>query len=191
MNAALDDEETAAIGRGVEQAVFAGAGDLREALERDPASFLRLLAAAQVGADQAERLLHAAVAGARRAGHSWDAIGGVLGVTRQAAQQRFRTAPPSPAGARRRVLTGVHLFNETRILDEEGQRGFHLVDFGPLYLVIEASSQQWKHRRLLGISPAREKRMRSEGWIPVGAWFPFHYFKRPLGVAPSAADPRP
>ncbi|HTE56231.1 MAG TPA: hypothetical protein VK698_35505 [Kofleriaceae bacterium] len=189
MSAALDDDEIAAIRHAVEQAVLAGAGDLRDALEREPAAFLRLLAAAQIGAHQADELLHAAVAGARRAGQSWDAIGGVLGVTRQAAQQRFKTAPAEPAGPHRRVLTGVHLFNEARILDQEGRRGFHLVDFGALYLVVEASAQQWKHRRMLGGTPAREKRLRAEGWIPVGSWFPFQYFKRPLGVP--AADSLP
>lgn len=185
MSIELDGAETASIRHGVEQAILSGTPHLREALESDPASFLRLLAAAQVGADEADRLLHAAVAGARRAGHSWDAIGGVLGVTRQAAQQRFKAAPAGEPGAHRRVLTGVHLFNETRLLEEQGRRGFHLVDFGALFLVVEASTQQWKHRRLFGVTPARQSRLESDGWIPVGAWFPFHYFKKPLGLEPA------
>ncbi len=33
--------------------------------------------------------LHEAVTAARRDGHSWTAIGAVLGITKQAAQQRF------------------------------------------------------------------------------------------------------
>jgi hypothetical protein len=183
MNIDLDPLEIAALRAGVERAVLAGAGDLQEALERDPGTFLHLLAAAQIGAQEADRLLHAAVASARRAGHSWDAIGAVLGVTRQGAQQRFRTPQAGAQSANRRVLTGAHSFNEMKLLDEEGRRGAHLVDFGPLYLVVEDSAEQWKHRRLFGVTPARRTRLEADGWISVGAWFPFHYFKRRLGDA--------
>jgi len=46
----------------------------------------------EVAADRiraAEEQLAAAVATARRLGHSWSELGAALGVTRQAAQQRF------------------------------------------------------------------------------------------------------
>jgi len=43
-----------------------------------------------------ERLLVAAVTRARQHGHSWTAIGQRLGVTRQAAQQRFRHRREEP-----------------------------------------------------------------------------------------------
>jgi hypothetical protein len=42
---------------------------------------------------QAEAMLRRQVDVARRAGHSWAAIGVALGVTRQAAQQRFGVDP--------------------------------------------------------------------------------------------------
>src|SRR3954470_1163441 len=42
--------------------------------------------------DRADELLDRFVEAARAAGHSWTEIGGVLGVTKQAAQQRF--VPP-------------------------------------------------------------------------------------------------
>ena len=43
----------------------------------------------------AHRRLAAAVTRARQAGHPWSAIGARLGISRQAAQQRFdRTSPP-------------------------------------------------------------------------------------------------
>jgi len=176
----LDEEESAAIREGVERAITGAAGDLRAALERDPDSFLRLVALAQVGARHAERLLHDSVNGARRAGHSWDAIGGVLGVSRQAAQQRFKSASVA-SDKRQRVVTGAHAFNEMRILAEEGRRGHHLVDFGALFLVVERSRHQWEHRRLIGTSRAREK-LEAEGWLLVGSWFPFCYYKRPLAA---------
>lgn len=41
---------------------------------------------------QAERTLASAVTRARQAGHSWATIGTQLNITRQAAQQRFRTS---------------------------------------------------------------------------------------------------
>jgi len=47
------------------------------------------IAAAQRDADTAEHALNAAVARARQAGLSWSVIGAQLGVSRQAAQQRF------------------------------------------------------------------------------------------------------
>ncbi len=41
-------------------------------------------------ADEADEALRRIVASAREAGASWAAIGGALGITRQAAQQRYR-----------------------------------------------------------------------------------------------------
>jgi hypothetical protein len=49
----------------------------------------RLIAAAQAAADAQSELAHAAHA-ARQAGASWTQIGDALGLTRQAAQQRWR-----------------------------------------------------------------------------------------------------
>ncbi|WP_231514642.1 DUF3887 domain-containing protein [Mycobacterium sp. URHB0044] len=54
--------------------------------EGDP---LELVRAARVVEDQAEALMAAAVHQARGAGHTWQEIGDVLGVTRQAAFQRY------------------------------------------------------------------------------------------------------
>jgi hypothetical protein len=50
-------------------------------------------------ANDADRALAAAVTRARQAGHPWSAIGTRLGVSRQAAQQRF--AAPNPTQATR------------------------------------------------------------------------------------------
>jgi hypothetical protein len=51
---------------------------------------------ADAGAARARRLLTAAVTRARSRGHTWTQIAGRLGITRQAAQQRFGH-DPSPA----------------------------------------------------------------------------------------------
>jgi hypothetical protein len=134
----------------------------------DEIDHLRLVAGADVAAREGERLLREAVAGARHAGHSWDTIGKVLGVSRQAAQQRFRSAEPDQ-GHRIRATA----INEMDILEREGREGNHLVDFGAGYLVVEPSEHPWEHLRVVG-------RQAPEGdWQFVGRWFPFRYYKRP------------
>jgi hypothetical protein len=171
---------------GVAEAIVGGPDGLRAALQSDPASFLALVAAARVGAEEADRLLHHAVVGARQAGHSWEAIGALLGTSRQAAQQRFaaRGEPGAPgdgaATPERRVLTGVTAFTEMAVLEAEGARGWHLVDFGPLYLVLERSPRRWAHRRVTLPARAAQRRLERDGYAAVGTWFPFRYFKREL-----------
>jgi hypothetical protein len=188
---------------GVAEAIVGGPDGLRKTLQSDPASFLALVAAARVGAAEAERLLRDAVAGARRAGHSWEAIGGLLGVSRQAAQQRFAAAGAGAGEAAaaeaadaagpapdRRVVTNVTAFTEMAVLAAEGDRGWHLVDFGPLYLVIERSPNRWAHRRVTLPARAAQRRLEQDGFVAVGTWFPFRYFKREtdLPAAPEQAD---
>ncbi|WP_087486277.1 hypothetical protein [Brachybacterium massiliense] len=62
--------------------------DLAVTPARDAVHFRRIIAARE-GLDAAEEELAAAVLAARAAGDSWTMIGAALGVTRQAAQQRF------------------------------------------------------------------------------------------------------
>jgi hypothetical protein len=57
---------------------------------------LRALAEANDGLEQAERSVAAAVDVARAAGRSWAQIGMILGISRQAAQQRFGGEQPAP-----------------------------------------------------------------------------------------------
>jgi hypothetical protein len=60
---------------------------------RDPTTFqraeLRRVVAAEEALERARQHLDAEVRGAHDAGLSWTAIGAVLGVSRQAARQRF------------------------------------------------------------------------------------------------------
>ncbi|MFI8392287.1 hypothetical protein [Streptomyces sp. NPDC085540] len=145
--------------------------------------------ASRVGAEEASRLLREAVQGARAAGHSWDTVGRVLGVSRQAAQQRFAgkaataSAPSAggPDAPGRRTLSGLTAFNEMAALEEAGRDGWHMVGYGPFFHEVEASGHPWEHCRITLPSLARHRRMESEGWIPVGAgWFPWRYYKRPV-----------
>ncbi len=55
---------------------------------RDAVHFRQIIAA-QEGVARADRELHDVVRAAREAGDSWLSIGMALGVTKQAAQQRF------------------------------------------------------------------------------------------------------
>ncbi|MFI1258032.1 hypothetical protein ACH4U6_30210 [Streptomyces netropsis] len=183
----LSAEETARIREGIAGAVLGAPDGLAESLEHDPDGFLRLVAATRVGAEESSRLLREAVQGARAAGHSWDTVGRILGVSRQAAQQRFSVkgdSAPSGAGkgiGERRVLTPLTAFDEMQALAEAGLERWELVDYGPLYHVVEASDHPWEYRRVPFAVGGRHRRMEAEGWIQVGTGsFPWRYYKRPL-----------
>jgi hypothetical protein len=71
-----------------------------DAIEPNPAdardaTHMRRIIAAATALQDAEEELHSAVAAARDAGDTWDMIGVALGVTRQAAFQRFGHKEPS------------------------------------------------------------------------------------------------
>ncbi|MEU3404572.1 hypothetical protein ABZ766_11565 [Streptomyces sp. NPDC006670] len=186
----LEPAETDRIREGIAAAVLGAPEGLAASLEHDAHGYLRLLDASRVGAEEASRLLREAVQGARAAGHSWDTVGRVLGVSRQAAQQRFASkavAAPAAAGPgapKRRTLSGLTAFNEMAALEEAGRDGWHMVGYGPFFHEVEASGHPWEHCRVTLPSTARHRRMESQGWVPVGAgWFPWRYYKRPVGPA--------
>lgn len=181
----LTEEEVVRIREGVAAAVLGAPAGLVESLETDPEGYLRLLAATRVGAEEAGRLLREAVQGSRAAGQSWDTVGGVLGVSRQAAQQRFadkeRPGPDMSGAAERRVLTPLTAFNEMQALAEAGADGWHTVDFGPFFHVVEKSGHPWEHRRIPFAVGSRHRRMEEQGWTQVGSGaFPWRYYKRPV-----------
>ena len=72
-----------------------------------------------------------------------------------------------------------------KLLLADGAAGFHLIDFGLYYLQVAASNDLWEHRREIALHiGARRQQLEADGWIYVGAWLPFHYFKRKVGVLP-------
>ena len=147
-----------------------------------PDGALRLVAAARVAADHSGRLLDDAVVGARHAGHSWAAIGNVLEVSRQAAQQRFSTstAQPDPVTPQQRVIRRVTAFNEMSVLEREQSDGWHLVGFGAGKLVVAASDHPWEHQRLTFASHTLLRTIERDDWLVVGVWGPWTYLKRPV-----------
>jgi hypothetical protein len=163
----------------VEKAILTHA-DILKGSETDTASFLRLIGATSEAVELCEKLQRDAVHQARRADIPWSEIGVVMGITRQAAQQRFAPEEnPQPLAKNTRRIIGVTAFTEMEILTSEGKAGYHLVDFGALYLTVMASPDVWEHCRLLSLNIlGKREQMEAAGWIYVGSWFPFHYFKR-------------
>jgi hypothetical protein len=161
--------------------------------EADARSALEFVGITATLATEADRLLRDAVTVARQLGASWEAVGGQLNVTRQAAQQRFAVAPnsvseklsgfparrESPAQGERRVITGVTSFNELQILDREGSAGWQLAGGGALYLEFVYVGEPIEHRRISS-NRARATRRKAEEarWVYCFSWVFFHYFAR-------------
>jgi hypothetical protein len=177
----LGAREIESLREAIQQGVI-GVEGLEAELEESPEAYLRLVARSDLALGEATRLLHEAVTQARRAGHSWAVIGAQLGISRQAAQQRFGPGADAsdafPAEVRK---VGATAINEMAILKSEGRAGNHLVSFGAGYLLLESSERRWEHMRVTTIFMGDLKRqLERAGWEYVGTWFPFRYFKRAL-----------
>ncbi|NMM23133.1 MAG: hypothetical protein HHJ11_06495 [Phycicoccus sp.] len=184
---ALDPLTATRIRAGVAEAITVVPGLLAR-LDQDPAASLLLVAAAREGSTESERLLRQAVLGARKAGHTWEAVGSVLGVSRQAAQQRFAVGGDDMDAFvgnrdRQRVVNRATLFNEMQILEREGRAGWRLVGVGVLKLRLESSDQSWEHIRRVDQSPADRRATLQAGWQHVGNYLMWHYYTRPFAEA--------
>ncbi len=167
------------------EAISEAGPDLSQRLESDPDAYLELVTRTARAHDRTSDMLQAAVTAARGAGHSWEAIGKTLGMSRQAAQQRFGkdlSGTGEEHGPERRRLPGLTAFNEMSALDRAGRMGWHSIDYGPLYHVVERDDVQWEHRRVYAWSREREELL-EEGWRQIGeGWFPWAYYARPTGT---------
>jgi len=143
--------------------------------------FADAIAVAHVVADEGRLSLHRWIDAARRTGMSWAEIGHALGISKQAAQQRFRTlgqADDAELGDDEEVVRlGATAFNEMRMLQNEGRKGNELIRTGMLTLVFRRTDDLWEYRRQIGTS-AITAEMKKAGWTHVSSWLPFHYFKR-------------
>jgi len=148
--------------------------------------FRQLIRAAYIVSDEAGHSLNRWVDAGRHAGLSWSDIGEVLGVTRQAAQQRFArssafadTAVDNLDEAKTVVRTGMTAFNEVAALEEEGRKGNSLIGAAPLKLFFSPRGVPYENIRVTALRPSPAiERLESEGWTYVLSWFPFHYFTR-------------
>jgi hypothetical protein len=153
--------------------------DLPYRLDQDPAAHLDLVRVAREISAAVDEVERDAVRAARSAGVSWEAIGGVLGVSRQAAHQRYGL-PEAPATGTTWRMTPVTAFDEMERLAEAGRRGWHSVGFGALYHDLERSEVQWEHLRVTAFQRHRHRELLAEGWQRIGSmWFPWAYYARP------------
>jgi hypothetical protein len=161
------------------KAIFDADPSIADRIAHDPDAYLDLLELVARARANTIDLLDSTVEAARGAGHSWTRIGERLGLTRQAAQQRFAsTDAEHPGQARTKRLTPLTAFDEMDALNREGEFGWHSIGFGTLYHLVEKSDRQWEHLRVLATSPHR-RQLEADGWERVGTmWFPWAYYAR-------------
>lgn len=151
----------------------------------DPRELVALVGVTARAGDEVGHLLRQAVGSARAAGASWESIGRELGMSRQAAHQRFGHAGEDAAAVEitpeRRILGPVTAFTEMEELRLAGRLGWHSVGLGAFQHVVERSDTQWEHRRVAVVGPTRAA-LEREGWTVVGSWFPWVYLKRTTGA---------
>ena len=149
--------------------------------------YARMIVASQILADESRHSLGLWIDAARRAGMSWVDIGALLGISKQAAQQRFggqRDADEPPATAIVARL-GTAPRTEQQILADHGAAGRELIDVGTFRLVFQQSDRAWQHLRT--VRPLAADRVAAEHWQPAGRWFVFHYYKRAVATQPSGS----
>ena len=145
--------------------------------------FAEVIEAAHIVADESRIALQRWIDAGRRAGMSWSEVGDALGISKQAAQQRFRSELEAEQPKRDliEVRLGATAFNEVRILRREGLAGNELVGTGGLTLMFRRTDRLWEYERAIAVSaPLITAKMSRQGWTYVSSWFPFHYFKRPI-----------
>ncbi|HZL03500.1 MAG TPA: hypothetical protein VFC48_10290 [Cellulomonas sp.] len=172
------------------EAITAARPDLSERLGTDPAAHLDLVSLALAARSETDALLRAAISSARSAGCTWEAIGHVLDMSRQAAQQRYGgedSALPRTGGKILR-LAPLTAFTEMRVLERAGRYGWHSIGFGALFHIVEKSDLQWEHRRVHAVGTDRRE-LEDTGWEQIGSlWFPWAYYTRCTGE-PALPEP--
>jgi hypothetical protein len=172
------------------EALAAADPQIAPRLGNDPEAHLDLVALALAARAETDALLRSAVSSARTAGCTWEAIGRVLDMSRQAAQQRFGgdVSEPARPGGRVQRLAPLSAVNEMGVLERAGRYGWHSIGYGPLFHIVEKSDVQWEHRRLVALGRSRH-RSAENGWERIGeGWFPWLYEKRAT-VLPALPEP--
>ena len=166
------------------QALSATLARVAGAEESDPDrdQLLELVDVTARAGTETRSLLSEAVTSARAAGASWDAIGRVLGMSRQAAHQRFGRTHDQDDMPGTRILGPVTAYSEMEALRVAGRHGWHSVGFGAYQHTLEHSATQWEHRRIRVVAVGTRTRLEGEGWQVIGTWFPWVYLKRDTGT---------
>lgn len=187
---AVPKEPSRALREAIEATVMAHAR-LAEEIDNDPGGFLRLTSVSTQALQTCESLQKEAVEQARRADHSWAEIGSLLGISRQAVQQRFSQGNvPDEKGSGKRRINWATGDDEMQVLNTVGAEGYHLVGLGGISMELEESDRAWEHRREeCSEMDGKQSALEAEGWQYVGRWFPFHYFKREAKKKTQPAKP--
>ncbi len=153
---------------------------LRGRLLTEPQAYLDLVALTAQARSETDAMLRLAVSGARSAGCTWEQIGQVLDMSRQAAQQRYGAPQDSGATAEGRIarLAPLTAFTEMPVLYRAGRFGWELVSCHVATLVVRKTDVQWEHERVFA-SRGTVRSLEAQGWQVVAAWFPWTYLKRP------------
>ena len=152
-----------------------------------PEDHLAIVARSAAAERVARDLLGQAVRAARAGGHSWAAIGATLGLSRQAAQQRFgrpsdETSADEAQADGFRWLGPVTAFDEMAELELAGRMGWHTVGAGLFRHKMERTDTQWEHKRVVWRRPIAHYTV--DGWTLGCRAFPWLYLVRDLGVRP-------
>lgn len=144
--------------------------------------FADAVAVAQLVLEEAGSNLRQWVSAARRAGVSWLEIGTALGISKQAAQQRYGAivrpaACPAEAPHRGIIQRSAGTAEELALLRREGARGHELVDATEVTLFFRRTRSIWEYTKALEAS-LDAYRLSKDGWVCVRSIFPFSYFKR-------------
>lgn len=162
-------------------------------LDQDPQASLQFLAAARDGHTATSLLLRRAALSARKAGHTWEAVGLVLGISKQAAQQRFaedeETVMKVDSTEPQQLVRRAILLNEMDIMEQEGRKGWKLVAVGVLQLRFERTAVRWEYVRRVEPGPSDRRAMAAQGWERVGSSTLWHYFRRPVEALDGADEP--
>lgn len=157
--------------------------------DEDAQDHLEIVRRTAQAAVDVEMLMHQAVHAARAAGHSWSTLGAELGMSRQAAQQRFGSrrgaADESTASGEERWLGPVTAFDEMAELEIAGRQGWRTVGAGMLKHRVRRTDTQWEHRRVAWTGAVRG--WEAEGWEVALRSFPWVYLVRDTG-RPAEAD---
>ena len=151
---------------------------------KDQQAYRDMVLASYFATEEIRIALQRWVEAARRAGLSWSEIGALIGISKQAVQQRFGASEPGmePVDGDIIVRHGATGLNEMAMLVEEGQAGRELVGTGLLKLYLRQTDRRWSYDRVAGLLPEQVRRqMEKAGWTWVSTWYPFLYFKRDSG----------
>jgi hypothetical protein len=145
--------------------------------------YARMIVAAHIIADESRQTLGDWIDAGRRAGMSWVEVGALLGISKQAAQQRFGGPRDEdiPAADAIVVKLGATAMSERALLAQQGEAGRELIAVGTFRLVFRQTEQRWSYLRSVG--PIAANRDGGEDWQPAARYFLFHYYKRLASAA--------